>query len=142
MESIYWVLTWACHRRCVHCYDDRFRPYVRDELKGDVYPCCIKAKMPLGNVTREALIPMLDDLANEPALQALNQGDPAQMGVTEGCTRAQFLAASVTKKPDGSDYANLCIGCDAYFEAKLGTVLRARAIERTRRHAVIPVGCD
>ena len=33
MESIYWVLSWACHRRCVHCYDDRFRPYVRDELK-------------------------------------------------------------------------------------------------------------
>jgi hypothetical protein len=33
MESIYWVLTWACHRKCVHCYDDRFRPYVRDELK-------------------------------------------------------------------------------------------------------------
>ncbi len=33
MEAIYWVLTWACHRRCPHCYDDRFRPYVRDELK-------------------------------------------------------------------------------------------------------------
>jgi hypothetical protein len=33
MEAIYWVLTWACHRKCPHCYDDRFRPYVRDELK-------------------------------------------------------------------------------------------------------------
>lgn len=32
MEAIYWVLSWACHRRCPHCYDDRFRPYVRDEL--------------------------------------------------------------------------------------------------------------
>ena len=32
MESIYWVMTWACHRRCAHCYDDRFRPYVRDAL--------------------------------------------------------------------------------------------------------------
>jgi hypothetical protein len=32
MQSIYWVLTWACHRRCKHCYDDRFRPYVRDAL--------------------------------------------------------------------------------------------------------------
>lgn len=28
MESIYYVMTWLCHRRCVHCYDDRFRPYV------------------------------------------------------------------------------------------------------------------
>lgn len=32
MQSLYWVLTWACHRRCKHCYDDRFRPYVRDAL--------------------------------------------------------------------------------------------------------------
>ena len=32
MESIYYVISWLCHRRCVHCYDDRFRPYVRDEL--------------------------------------------------------------------------------------------------------------
>ena len=27
MQAIYWVLTWACH-----CYDGRFRPYVRDAL--------------------------------------------------------------------------------------------------------------
>lgn len=33
MEAVYWVLTWACHRKCRHCYDDRFRPYVRDDLK-------------------------------------------------------------------------------------------------------------
>ena len=33
MEAVYWVLTWACHRKCRHCYDERFRPYVRDELK-------------------------------------------------------------------------------------------------------------
>ncbi len=32
MQAIYWVLTWACHRKCKHCYDDRFRPYVRDAL--------------------------------------------------------------------------------------------------------------
>jgi hypothetical protein len=32
MESIYYVMTWLCHRRCVHCYEDRFRPYVRGAL--------------------------------------------------------------------------------------------------------------
>ncbi len=32
MQSIYWVLSWACHRKCRHCYDDRFRPYVRGAL--------------------------------------------------------------------------------------------------------------
>lgn len=36
MQSIYWVLSWACHRKCRHCYDDRFRPYVRDALKAVV----------------------------------------------------------------------------------------------------------
>lgn len=36
MESIYYVMAWACHRRCKHCYEDRFRPYVRDELSGVV----------------------------------------------------------------------------------------------------------
>ena len=33
MESIYYVMSWACHRKCVHCYEDRFRPYVRGELE-------------------------------------------------------------------------------------------------------------
>lgn len=32
MESIYYVMCWACHRRCKHCYEERFRPYVRGEL--------------------------------------------------------------------------------------------------------------
>jgi hypothetical protein len=33
MESIYYVLCWQCHRRCVHCYEDRFRPYYGAELE-------------------------------------------------------------------------------------------------------------
>ncbi len=33
MESIYYVLCWHCHRRCKHCYEARFRPYVRDALE-------------------------------------------------------------------------------------------------------------
>ena len=36
MESIYFVLTWLCHRRCRHCYDDRFRPYARQDLENVV----------------------------------------------------------------------------------------------------------
>ncbi|MBI5282067.1 MAG: SPASM domain-containing protein [Candidatus Solibacter usitatus] len=34
MESIYYVMTWLCHRSCEHCYDDRFRPYHGDGLAG------------------------------------------------------------------------------------------------------------
>ena len=33
MESIYYVMAWACHRKCRHCYEDRFRPYVRGALE-------------------------------------------------------------------------------------------------------------
>lgn len=33
MESIYYVLCWHCHRRCKHCYEERFRPYIREELE-------------------------------------------------------------------------------------------------------------
>jgi hypothetical protein len=33
MESIYYVMCWQCHRRCVHCYEDRFRPYYGKELE-------------------------------------------------------------------------------------------------------------
>jgi hypothetical protein len=33
MESIYYVMAWACHRKCKHCYEDRFRPYVRGDLE-------------------------------------------------------------------------------------------------------------
>jgi len=33
MESLYYVLSWACHRRCKHCYETRFRPYVRGALQ-------------------------------------------------------------------------------------------------------------
>jgi hypothetical protein len=32
MESIYYVMAWACHRRCKHCYEERLRPYVRGAL--------------------------------------------------------------------------------------------------------------
>ncbi len=33
MESLYYVVAWACHRKCRHCYEPRFRPYVRGALR-------------------------------------------------------------------------------------------------------------
>jgi hypothetical protein len=36
MESIYYVMAWACHRRCRHCYEERFRPYARGDLEAVV----------------------------------------------------------------------------------------------------------
>ena len=45
MESIYYVLCWACHRRCTHCYETRFRPYVGEDLRRVVNEA--KATFPL-----------------------------------------------------------------------------------------------
>ncbi|MBM3764701.1 MAG: radical SAM/SPASM domain-containing protein [Acidobacteria bacterium] len=39
MESIYYVMSWACHRTCAHCYEDRFRPYAGDDLERVVDEC-------------------------------------------------------------------------------------------------------
>src|SRR5437879_6256104 len=36
MESLYYVMAWACHRKCKHCYEDRFRPYVQGALEAVV----------------------------------------------------------------------------------------------------------
>lgn len=33
LESLYYVLTWACNRSCAHCYDERFRPYSDSALQ-------------------------------------------------------------------------------------------------------------
>ncbi len=33
MESLYYVLCWQCHRRCPHCYEDRFHPYTGEDLE-------------------------------------------------------------------------------------------------------------
>lgn len=32
MEYMYWAISWLCHRKCVHCYEDRFRPYYGSDL--------------------------------------------------------------------------------------------------------------
>ncbi len=34
LESIYYVISWACLHACPHCYDERFRPYSESELAG------------------------------------------------------------------------------------------------------------
>ena len=50
MESIYWSICWACHRRCRHCYEDRFHPYVRSELAGVVEEARLNAPRVLAHL--------------------------------------------------------------------------------------------
>lgn len=36
MKSIYYVMTFLCHRQCPHCYEERFHAYYGDDLEGVV----------------------------------------------------------------------------------------------------------
>lgn len=105
---------------------------------GDVYPCCLKTAHPLGNLTEEPLLEMLDSLREHPALQAINAGAPEKMGLSHGWSEARFLEASRTTSPDGTPYENLCIGCDRFHEEVLGKVLDGLYRERrAQRHGVL-----
>ena len=52
MESIYYVLTWLCHRTCPHCYDDRFHPYHGNELRAVVDQSAATAPSVIDNLPR------------------------------------------------------------------------------------------
>jgi MoaA/NifB/PqqE/SkfB family radical SAM enzyme len=104
------------------------------EPDGSVYPCCVKTKLPVGNLLEDPLVDILDSLKEEPAYQALNRGDPQGMGLAYGWDEATFAERSRTVTPGGRPYQNLCIGCDAFHKEMLGPALeRARARRLARR---------
>ncbi|MGF7161840.1 hypothetical protein FHS85_003481 [Rhodoligotrophos appendicifer] len=103
------------------------------EPTGDLYPCCVKTKVPLGNLLDEKLIDILESLAGEPALEAISMGHPERMGIAYDWSLERFLDRSRTKTPQGKDYANLCIGCDAFHEEVLGPILQKAKINRRSR---------
>ena len=83
MESIYYVMAWACHRKCRHCYEERFRPYVRGQLDAVVREA-------------EANFPRIVD--RFPArMTYLDQDDPRRDG------RRQYRPADDRRPPDRRD---------------------------------------
>ncbi|MDP2125284.1 MAG: SPASM domain-containing protein [Parvibaculum sp.] len=100
------------------------------EPNGDVFPCCLKTKLPIGNLTEERLVDILDSLKGHPVFEALNAGDPLHMGESLGWSADDFVAASHTTTPQGAPYANLCIGCDRFHEEKLGPLIRGLRTQR------------
>jgi hypothetical protein len=100
------------------------------EPDGSIYPCCLKTKAPLGNLTEEKLVDILDSLKGHPAFEAINAGDPEAMGLTMGWSREDYRAASAQVDGKGREVANVCLGCDAFFAAKLnkeiGTIRATR----------------
>jgi MoaA/NifB/PqqE/SkfB family radical SAM enzyme len=105
------------------------------EPTGDVYPCCVKTKRPIGNLLEDGLIDILDSLVGEPAFEAISMGHPERMGIAHGWSVDDFIARSKTTTPGGRPYQNLCIGCDAFHAEMLGPVLE-RARERRRARAL------
>jgi len=107
------------------------------EPTGDVYPCCLKTRHPLGNLTEERLTDILDSLAHDAAFAAINRGEPQLMGLAHGWSVERFLERSERLNPKGEPYRNLCLGCDAFHEEVLGPVLaRLRASRIARRAAL------
>ena len=110
------------------------------EPDGSVYPCCLKTKLPIGNLTEEPLIEILESLKGHPQFEALNKGMPDQMGIANGWSPEQFREASVTQKPDGTRFANLCIGCDRFHDEVMGPVIRSIAEERRTARQIRSAG--
>lgn len=106
------------------------------EPDGSVYPCCLKTKAPLGNLTEERLTDILDSLKGHPAFEAINAGDPEAMGLAAGWSREIYREASTQTDPKGRTVGNVCLGCDAFFEKHLkGEIERLRTARLARRRA-------
>ena len=101
------------------------------EPDGSVYPCCIKTKLPIGNLVHENLIDLLDSLRGDPVFEAINAGHPERMGESFGWDEARFVEESRAITPQGRPYENLCIGCDRFHEKVLAPRIAA-ARERHR----------
>ncbi len=100
------------------------------EPDGSVYPCCVKTRLPIGNLIEEQLMDVLDSLVGDPVYEAINAGKPERMGLAFGWSVEAFREKSRTTTPEGKPYANLCIGCDRFHEEVLAPVIAAA---RTRR---------
>lgn len=105
------------------------------EPNGDVFPCCLKTKLPIGNLAEEKLVDILESLKGHPVFEAMNQGEPWRMGETMGWNEEKFRQASKTVTPKGNDYANLCIGCDRFHEELLGPVVEEMRRKRLQTRA-------
>jgi Iron-sulfur cluster-binding domain len=106
------------------------------EPNGDVFPCCIKTKLPIGNLLEDDLLEILESLVGDPAFEAINAGKPERMGLAHGWSVEDFIAKSATTTPSGERYQNLCIGCDRFHEEVLGARIAAARARRRARVAV------
>ncbi|MBL8227814.1 MAG: SPASM domain-containing protein [Bryobacterales bacterium] len=87
--------------------------------EGNVYPCCIKTRRPIGNLRERSLDQILASLQGHPVYEAISMGHPERMGVTYGWSVEKFFEKSRVVLPSGRDYQNMCIGCDRFHDEVL-----------------------
>jgi MoaA/NifB/PqqE/SkfB family radical SAM enzyme len=73
MESIYYVMSWLCHRTCAHCYEDRFRPYHGGDLRRVVEQAASIAPRVIANLPDR--LTYLDGCVEYPASVILAGGE-------------------------------------------------------------------
>lgn len=100
------------------------------EPNGNVYPCCVKTKAPIGNLLEEKLEKILDRLIGNPVYEALSMGHPERMGISHGWSVEKFIEASTIRLPSGGTYQNLCLGCDRFHEEVLIPLSRNERLRR------------
>ncbi|MGH9430516.1 MAG: SPASM domain-containing protein [Terriglobia bacterium] len=89
------------------------------EPNGNVYPCCMKTELAIGNLLQENLDDILDRLAGNPVYEAISMGHPERMGIAQGWNVEKFIEKSTTTLPSGRVYQNFCIGCDTFHREVL-----------------------
>ena len=89
------------------------------EPNGNVYPCCIKTKLPIGNLMDDDLESILKSHVGNPVYEAISMGHPERMGLAHGWSVEDFLEKSRTTTASGKEYRNLCIGCDRFHNEVL-----------------------
>jgi hypothetical protein len=109
------------------------------EPNGNVYPCCMKTRMPMGSLLEEPLMEILQSLVGHPVYEAISMGHPERMGISYGWSPGQFLERSRTRTPSGGPYQNLCIGCDRFHEEVLGPVINQLRRERLAKGRATPL---
>jgi hypothetical protein len=74
-----------------------------------INPCCPGTKYPLGDARRERVADVLARVERSPFFQAINRGEPQEMGQSLGLSKAAAQART-------ADLGNICLYCDEFFE--------------------------
>jgi MoaA/NifB/PqqE/SkfB family radical SAM enzyme len=101
----------------IHFLDGKYNgSEVSIDPDGNVFPCCLKTKRPLGNLTETTLAGILESVRGNPVYEAISCGHPERMGMAYGWSEGKFLSMCTVQLPSGKSYQNLCFGCDRFHE--------------------------